>query len=193
MVGTREPDPRAARGWERASSFRREPDKRVTVYYHINGSVPKESLAFGSSAGVLTAAQRAPRKRSGAVTATPGRSGLGQRRSLGGPGDGLLSGAAGPNCSCGVRVVGALRCPVAGRWEDQPASWDRVKVGGDPELGWAEGERVLRLWRNQHVASEYWREYWLFPEHLLCLSPCSKCWGSHCVPDNGPALPELIF
>ena len=90
QAGARERGPCAARGGgggEHASSFRREPDKRVTFYYHINGSVQKESLAFGSSAGLLTAAQRARRKRGGAVAvaATPGRGGLGPAGKRGGP------------------------------------------------------------------------------------------------------------
>lgn len=94
----------------------------------------------------------------------PGAAAWDQRESVAGPEDGRLSRAAGPNCSCRVRVVGALRCPsgpapVAGRWEDRPASWDQVKVGGDPELGWAEGEGVLRLCRNWQVVSEQWKEY----------------------------------
>lgn len=83
---------------------------------------------------------------------------------------------------------------MAGRWEDQPASWDRVKGGGDPDLGWAEGKGVLRLWRNQQVASEYWRQYWLFPEDLLCPVPVLNT-GDPAVyqVDNGPALLELIL
>lgn len=87
QAGARERGPCAARWGEHASSFRREPDKRVTFYYHFNGSVQKESLALGSSAGVLTAAQRARRKRGGAVAvaATPGRGGLGPAGKRGGP------------------------------------------------------------------------------------------------------------
>lgn len=120
VAGTRERDPGAARGWERASSFRREPDKRVTFYYRINGSIRKESLAVGSRAGVLTAAQRARRKRSGPVTATPGRGGLGPAEKPGGPRRWAVERSRRAQLQLPVRVVGALRCP-SGRQVGGPA------------------------------------------------------------------------
>lgn len=75
----------------------------------------------------------------------PGAAAGNQQTGVGGPGDGQLSGASGPNRSCLIRVVGAQRCPCGRKLGGRASEQAQVEVGGDSLLGGAKGEGVLWL------------------------------------------------
>lgn len=110
-AGTRKQHARSDRAGRTRLAYGRSQIHRVTFIYHVNGSCQTESLAFRSGAGVPTAAQLAGGRAVAPSLPLPGAAAWNPRRGVGGPGDGRLSGASGPNRSCHARVVGAQRCP----------------------------------------------------------------------------------
>lgn len=90
---------------------RRGPDKPSHVSLSRQRTIPNRIPGISEQRGGPNGCPAAGRSAVARSLSLPGAAAGNRHRGVGGPRDGRLSGASGPNRCCPVRVVGAQRCP----------------------------------------------------------------------------------